>query len=162
MVRPIRSSLLPLALCLFALCVFAGSAGTEPLVGTWVLSNQTVNGQKVDSEALTLRIYPAGDALEFAFSVPINGIHFVSMRFVSVRVNGSAGTVENASGAKIGTVKLLKIGPVEYKTVVEGPNRPSGTNTMTVSPDGKTLTSESDTTVAGKPASHAVQTFSRR
>lgn len=143
---------------LFLLVALAAKAAApEPLVGTWVLSTQMVDGHKVESEALTLRVYPAGDALEFAFSVPVNGIHLVSMKFSSVHLNGAAGSVEDARGARIGTVKVTKAGPLEYKAIVEGPNRPSASNKMTISADGKTLTSESDTN-----ASHAVQIFSRR
>ena len=37
----------------------------EPLVGRWVLISQEVGGQKVAADDLTLRINPAGKALEF-------------------------------------------------------------------------------------------------
>ncbi|MGC2657065.1 MAG: hypothetical protein WA324_03735, partial [Bryobacteraceae bacterium] len=76
---------------LLAVVVGAQAAGPEPLVGTWTLSSQTTNGQKAEGEEMTLRIYPVGDALEFAFSVPINGVHMVGMKFTSVHLDGKPG-----------------------------------------------------------------------
>ena len=138
---------------LLAAVVITQAAVTEPLVGTWTLSSQTKNGQKVDPEQMTLRIYPVGDSLEFAFSVPVNGVHMVGLKFTSVHLDGKPGTIEDVRGNKIGDVKVTKIAPLEYKAVLEGPNRPTTTSKMTLSADEKTLTSES----GGQ-----VQVFARR
>jgi hypothetical protein len=129
----------------------------EPLLGTWKLMSQVINGQKVDSDPLMLRIYKSGDALEFAYSVPVNGIFFVSTTFASVHLDGSESDVNDARGKKVGTVKITKAGPSEYKAVLQGPNRPTATPKLTIAPDGKTLTSES-----GAGTSAAVQVFSRQ
>ncbi|HWF45501.1 MAG TPA: hypothetical protein VG168_00730 [Bryobacteraceae bacterium] len=143
-----RSLLLPL------MVLVVQAAATEPLVGTWTLSSQTANGQKASGdEEMTLRIYPVGDGLEFAFSVPVNGVHMVGLKFTSVHLDGKPGSIEDVRGKKIGDVKVTKIGNLEYKAVLEGPNRPTSESKMTVSADEKTLTSES----GGK-----VQVFSRR
>ncbi len=139
----------------------AQAVAAEPLIGTWTLSSQMVNGQKVDGESMTLRIYPVGDGLEFAYSMPVNGIHLVSLKFTSVHLDGTAGSVQDVRGNKMGTVKVTKVAPLEYKAVIEGPNRPKATGKMSISQDNKTLTSESDTAESGKGLSHAVQVFSR-
>ena len=125
-------------------------------------SRATVNGQKVDAENMTLRIYTAGDGLEFAYSMPVNGIHLVSLKFTSVHLDGREGSVEDVRGKKVGTVRITKVSPSEYKAVIEGSNRPRAVGKMSLSPDNKTLTSESDTAANGNGASHAVQVFSRR
>jgi hypothetical protein len=94
-----------------------------------------------------------GDGLEFAFSVPVNGVHMVGLKFTSVHLDGKPGSIEDVRGKKIGDVKVTKIGAMEYKAVLEGPNRPTSESKMIVSADEKTLTSQS----GGK-----VQVFSRR
>lgn len=129
------------------------AAVTEPLVGTWTLSSQTANGHKVDSDQMTLRIYPVGDGLEFAFSVPVNGVHMVGLKFTSVHLDGKPGAIEDVRGKKIGDVKVTRVAPLEYKAVLEGPNRPTTVSKMIVSADQKTLTSESGS---------EVQVFARR
>jgi hypothetical protein len=138
---------------LLAVVLAARAAGTEPLMGTWILSSQTVNGQKVEHEDMTLRIYAAGDGLEFAFSTPVNGVHMVGLKFSSVHMDGKPGSVEDVKGKKIGDVTVTKVAGSEYKAVLEGPNRPKSVSKMTVSADDKTLTSESG---------GSVQVFSRR
>jgi hypothetical protein len=134
----------------------------EPLVGRWVLISQEVAGQKATADDLTLRINPAGKALEFAWSVPVNNIQFVSLRF-SVRLDGTEADVTNGNSQKIGTVKVTKAGASAYRIMIGGPNRPTASGTMTVSADGKTLKSESDATPRGRSAPvHTVQVFSRQ
>ncbi len=154
MARLVRTSLL----VLFAA---ASLPAAEPLLGTWKLTSQVVNNQKMTTEDLTLRIYKAGDGLEFAYSVPLNNVHFVSARFTSVHLDGSAADVQDAQGKKVGTVKITKSGPSEYKAVIEGPNRPTASAKMTVSADGKTLISESNSKMSGKGLTTTLQTFSR-
>ena len=133
----------------------------EPLIGTWKLTSQVINGQKINTDDLTLRIFKSGDGLEFAYSVPINNVHFVSARFTSVHLDGSSSDVKDAQGNKVGTVKITKAGSSEYKALIEGPNRPTASAKMTISADGKTLTSESTANVPGKGATTTLQKFSR-
>src|SRR4029077_17543957 len=121
----------------------------EPLVGRWLLKSQEVGGQQTDADQLTLRIVQRGDAFEFGYSLPVNNIQFVSMSFAS-HLDGAEADVKNSQGNKIGTVKITKAGGSLYKVVLEGPNRPSAVGTMTVSADGKTLTSDSEANVPGK------------
>jgi hypothetical protein len=132
----------------------------EPLVGRWLLKTQEVGGQQTDSDPLTLRIVQRGNSFEFGYSLPVNNIQFVSMSFAS-RLDGAEADVKNSQGNKIGTVKITKAGASLYKVVLEGPNRPSAVGTMTVSADGKTLTSDSDASVPGKGPVHTHQIFSR-
>jgi len=134
----------------------------EPLLGTWRLDSQEVNGQKGNSEPLTLKISQSGDKLEFAFSVPVNNVYFVSMSY-AVKLDGSEADVKNSKGDKVGTIQLTPGGPSQYKVVMKGPNHPDRSGKLTVSPDGKTLTSEQDTMQAGPTgrAIHSKQLFSR-
>jgi len=144
------------------LTAVAAFAASDPLVGTWRLENQEVNGQKSNAEPLTLKISRDGDKLDFAFSVPVNNVYFVSMSY-SVKPDGSEADVKNANGEKVGTVQLSAAAPAQFKLVLKGPNRPDSSGKLTVSADGKTLTSEQDTVAAG-PAGrsmHSKQVFSR-
>jgi hypothetical protein len=54
-------------------------------------------------------------------------------------------------------------GPAQYKLTLKGPNRPDSSGRLTVSPDGKTLTSETDTVQGGQGgrSMHSKQLFSR-
>ncbi len=151
-----RSLLLSAAAVLLAATVYAGP---EPLIGTWRLESQEVNGQKTTSEALTLKVSQAGDKLAFAFSVPVNNVYFVSTTYTA-KLDGSEADVKNARGDKIGTIQLSPAGPSQYKLVLKGPNRPDSSGKLTVSADGKTLTSEADTMQAGRSV-HSKQFFSR-
>ena len=146
-----------------ALCVTAIYAAPVPLVGTWRLNSQEVNGQKTtNAEPLTLRITQSGDKLNFAFSVPVNNVYFVSMSY-AVKLDGSEADVKNANGEKIGTVQIMPAGPSQYKITLKGPNRPDSSGKLIVSADGKTLTSEQDTAPGGPSARsiHSRQLFSR-
>lgn len=151
-----RSLLLSAAAVLLTATAYAAP---EPLIGTWRLESQEVNGQKTNSEALTLKVSQAGDKLAFAFSVPVNNVYFVSMTYAA-KLDGSEADVKNAQGEKIGTIQLSPGGPSQYKLLLKGPNRPDSSGKLTISPDGKTLTSEADTMQAGR-AVHSKQFFSR-
>lgn len=134
----------------------------DPIVGRWLLTSQTVGGQNSQIEELTLRINPSGAALEFAYSVPVRDIQFVSLRFTA-KPDGSASDVTDANGKKVGTVKVTRVSPTQYKVVLEGSGRPTANGGMTVSADGKTLTSVSDSTPPGQSAvTHMVQVFARQ
>jgi len=154
-----QALVLSLAVALGATAIRAAS---DPLIGTWRLDSQEVNGQKVNSEPLTLRVTQSGEKLAFAFSVPVNNVYFVSMSY-TVKPDGSEADVKNANGDKVGTVQMTAAGPAQYKLILKGPNRPESSGKLTVSSDGKTLTSEQDTSQAG-PAGrsiHSRQLFSR-
>lgn len=134
----------------------------EPLIGTWRLDRQEVNGAQTNSEPLTLKVSQLGDKLAFAFSVPVNNVYFVSTTY-TVKLDGSDADVKNAQGEKVGTIQMTPGGPSQYKFVLKGPNRPDSSGKLTVSPDGKALTSESDTMPAGGSgrSMHSKQLFSR-
>lgn len=144
----------------FLLMAAAQIQAAEPLLGTWKLKSQEVGGQKTDPEPLTLRITKSGNGFEFAFSVPVNNIQFVSMQYVS-RLDGTESDVKDAQGVKIGTIKITRTGDSQYDVVLQGPNRPSATGKMVVSAGGKILTSESESHPPGRDKVHAVQTFTR-
>jgi hypothetical protein len=145
-----------------AIGVMAAYSAPDPILGTWRLDSQEVNGQKSNSEPLTLKITQSGDKLEFAFSVPVNNVYFVSMTY-AVKLDGSEADVKNSQGNKIGTVQMTPAGPSQYKLIVKGPNRPDSSGKLTVSPDGKSLTSETDTVQGGQGgrSMHSKQVFSR-
>jgi len=130
------------ALILSALISMGTVWAAEPLVGTWVLERQELNGDKTNFEPLTLRIGQSGDKLAFAFSVPVNNVHYVSMSY-TVRLDGTEADVKNGQGEKLGTIKMTKAGASQYKLVLMGANRPQSSGKLTVSPDGKHLTSVS-------------------
>ena len=144
------------ALGVLAAAVYAAQ---EPLLGTWRLDRQEVNGAATNAEPLTLKVSQAGDKLAFAFSVPVNNVYFVSMTY-TLKLGGSDADVKNSQGEKIGTIQMSAGGASQYKLVLKGPNRPDSSGKLTVSSDGKTLTSEADTMQAGR-AVHSKQFFSR-
>src|ERR1700728_1833644 len=154
-----QTPLLCAATILLATAIYAAP---EPIVGTWRLESQEVNGQKSNAEQLTLKITQEGDKLAFAFSVPVNNVYFVSNTY-TVKLDGSEADVKNAKGEKVGTVQMTPGGPSQYKLILKGPNRPDSSGKLTVSPDGKTLTSEQDTAPAGPGGRsiHSRQIFSR-
>lgn len=145
---------------LLLLAVASISQAAQPIVATWHLDHQELNGEKKETEEMILRVTPDGDKFLFAFSVPINNIAFVSLSY-SAKLDGTEADVKNARGNKVGTVEITVPSPSHYKLVMKGDNRPNTTVVLTVSPDGNTLTSQSDSTQAGKPM-HLVQTFTRR
>jgi hypothetical protein len=150
-------------LCALALWLTSiASCAGQPLVGIWHLDRQEVNGTPINAEPMTLKIAPTGDKLSFAFSVPVNNVYFVSMSYTA-KLDGSEADVKNSQGDKVGTIQITPEGASQYKIVVKGANRPDSSGKLTVSPDGKTLTSESDTTQKGpygRPI-HSRQLFSR-
>jgi hypothetical protein len=154
------AQVIPAAVILLALA--AVCAAPEPLIGTWRLDSQEVNGQKSNSEPLTLKVSESGDKLAFAFSVPVNNVYFVSMTY-TVKLDGSEAEVKNSRGEKIGTVQITSGGPSQYKLILKGPNRPDSAGKLTVAPDGKTLISETDTVQGGQGgrSMHSKQLFSR-
>lgn len=145
-----------------ALVATAAYAAPEPIIGTWRLDSQEVNGQKSNAEPLTLKVSQDGDKLAFAFSVPVNNVYFVSMTY-TVKLDGSEADVKNSQGQKMGTIQMTAGGPSQYKLILKGPNRPDSSGKLTVSPDGKTLSSEQDTVPGGPSARsmHSRQIFTR-
>jgi len=131
----------------------------EPLVGVWKLAAQQLNGEKTDFEPLTLRIAQKGDRIAFAFSVPVNNIHYLSMQYV-VRLDGSEADVKNGEGQKLGAIKMTRTGSGQYAFTLSGPNRPPTSGKLTVSTDAKHLTSESEGEQNGRSV-HVVQQFER-
>ena len=106
-----------------AILLLASQAyAAEPLLGRWLLVGQEVGGQKTEIDELTLRIIAEGPALEFAYSVPVNNIQFVSLRFTA-KLDGTETEVTNSSGKKIGTVKVTKSGAAQYKILRGNSNR---------------------------------------
>jgi hypothetical protein len=135
------------------------AAQPEPLLGTWRLEHQEINGEASQFQPLTLRITEDGNRLAFAFSVPVNDVYFVSMSY-SVRLDGTDADIKNGRGEKVGTIQMKSDGLSQYKLSMKGPNRPDSSGKLTVSSDGKTLTSEADSMQAGRPI-HSKQVFSR-
>jgi hypothetical protein len=124
--------------------LMVGSAwAAEPLVGTWLLERQELNGAKSNFDPLTLRIGEKGDKVAFAFSVPINNVHYLSMTYI-VGLDGTEGDVKNGQGEKLGVIKVTKTGAGQYKFTLSGTNRPQSSGSLSVAPDGKHLTSESN------------------
>jgi hypothetical protein len=131
----------------------------EPLIGTWRLDRQEINGQKTNSGPLTLKITQTGDKLAFEFSVPVNQAYVVSMTY-TLKLDGSEADVKNAQGQKVGTIRMTSSAASEYKLILKGGDRPDSSGKLTVSPDGKTLTSEAGTIQSGRSI-HSKQLFLR-
>ena len=134
-------------------------SAAEPLVGTWRLESQEINGQKGESEPLAFKVSQAGDKYSFAFSVLINELYVVTMKY-ALRLDGSAADILSGSDEKMGTIQMTRSGGSQYTLVMKGPNRPDSKGKLTVSADGKTLISEADAVLAGR-STHSRQTFSR-
>jgi hypothetical protein len=137
----------------------AAARAAEPLVATWQLEHQELNGEKRETEPLILRVSADGDKLLFAFSVPVNNISFVSLSYTA-KLDGTEADVKNARGTKVGTVQITRPSASHYIIIMKGENRPDTTVLLTVSADGNALTSESHSMQSGKPV-RLVQTFSR-
>ena len=148
-----------IAAVLLSSALIAGGEAAEPLVGIWRLDHQELNGQKKDIEPLTLRISPDGDKYLFAFAVPVNNIDFVSMTYTA-KLDGTDADVKNAQQVKVGTIQVTRAKPSLYKFVLKGGNGRESSGHLTVSPDGKTLTSESESTQGGQ-STHLMPSFSR-
>jgi hypothetical protein len=138
---------------------------TEPLVGTWHLERQEVNGEKIDSAPLTMEVSQTGAKLAFAFSVLVNHANVVSMTY-ELQLDGKEADVKDAHGETMGTIEMAAAAGSatalkEYKLLIKRPNRRDSAGKLSISADGKTLTSEADTLHAGKPL-HTVQIFLRQ
>ena len=133
--------------------------GTEPLVGTWHLDRQEIDGQAISSAPMVLTVSPSGEKLGFEFAVPVNNAFVVSMSY-TVKLDGTEAEVKNARGEKVGSIRITAAGPSEYKLILKAPNRPDSTGKLTVSADSKVLTSEAES-VQGVRTVHSKQTFSR-
>lgn len=134
----------------------------EPIAGTWLLKRQEVAGRDTASRPLTLRIAQSGDSLEFEYSVVAqNQKQEVSLRFAA-KLDGSEAEVKNSAGRKIGMAKVTRGGPSQYLVTLQGPNRPTSSGKMTVSSDGKTLTSESVAVASDGAKLHTLQVFQRK
>ena len=149
--------MLPRAAALLILATSLARAG-EPIAGKWLLKHQEVAGKETTSNPLTLAITPAGKSLDFAFIVTVNEKPVVSLKFTTP-LDGSAAEVTGGDGKQMGTAKVSRDGG-SYKVLMEGAGRPAVTTHMTVSPDGKTLTSESDVTTPSGVDVHTEQIFS--
>src|SRR5579872_134278 len=122
------AALIAVALLGFALELPGWAA--EPLAGRWLLESQEVSGKKTNPDPLTLRITPSGNSLEFAYSLPVNNIQFVSLRFTAP-LDGSPADVKDAEGRKVGSVTVTKTSTGHYRVVLQGPNRPTSNGSMT-------------------------------
>jgi hypothetical protein len=130
----------------------------EPLAGKWLLKHQEVAGKETASNPLMLAITPSGKSFDFAFIVTVNDKPVVSLKFTTP-LDGTEAEVTGGDGKKMGTAKVSRDGG-SYKVLMEGSGRPAVTTHMTVSPDGKTLTSESDVMTPSGVNVHTEQIFS--
>jgi len=134
----------------------ATAYAAEPVAGKWLLKSQQVNGRDTTSPPLTLRITPTGEALEFEYSTAADQVRFTA------RLDGSPAEVSGSRGKKMGTARVTRRSPDEYRVTLEGPNRPTSNGKLTVSAGGKKLTSESDALAPGGQRLHTVQVFERQ
>ena len=132
----------------------------DPLVGTWRLERVEINGETTKSTPLQLSVYEIRDSLSFAFAAQVDG-QFVTTIGYRVLLNGTEADVKNAKGDRIGTVKMTIPGPSQYAITLKRPEQPATTGKLVLSPDGKTLTSETDTP-RGDQTIHMVQVFARQ
>lgn len=149
-----------LRVVLFLLFLTTLAWAVEPLAGKWLLKHQEVAGKETGSNPLALVITPSGKLLEFAFVVTVHDAPVVSLKFTSL-LDGAEAMVAGSDGKKIGIAKVAADGPSKYKLRLEGEGRPPVTTQMTVSPDGKTLISESDVKTPSGEDVHTTQVFAR-
>ena len=153
--KPIHAATLTGIFMMRAALAWAG----DPLVGVWRLDHQQINGENTSSAPLQLTVYQIRDSLSFAFATQVNDEYVTNMGY-RVLLDGTEADVKNAKGEKVGTVKMTIPGPSQYAIVMGRPDRPSTSGKLTISPDGKTMTSETDTP-QGNRTIHLVQVFIR-
>ncbi|HWC98870.1 MAG TPA: hypothetical protein VG456_19050 [Candidatus Sulfopaludibacter sp.] len=141
-------------------CSVMCAQAAEPIVGKWLMQSQEVAGKQTASRPLTLQITQTGDLLEFEYSVSQNLKKEISLRFAA-RLGGSEGEVKDSKGARIGSVKIMRQGD-GYLVLLQGPNRPMSSGRLTLSRNGKTLTSEADATAPNGARAHTTQLFERQ
>ena len=129
------------------------------MAGVWRLAQQEINGQRTDFEPLTLRVLENGNQLSFAFSVASQDVDRMSVSY-TLRLDGFDADIKDSNGQKIGIIQMRRGGASGYTFIMKGPNRADSQGTLTVSPDGKTLVSESASTQGGRPV-QSEQTFRR-
>jgi len=153
-----RSTFLLIAIVGVRLTPLASAA--DPLIGDWRLKSQEVAGNQIDSNPLTLAITSSGKLMDFAYVVTVNDAPVVNLKF-STPLDGTEAEISGGDGKKMGTARVSRAGE-PYKILIEGPGRPAVTILMTVSPDGKTLVSESDAQTPSGGNVHTKQVFSRQ
>jgi hypothetical protein len=159
-VRRLRVRTFGLALLL---AVHAGSVAAwaaDPLVGTWLLTRQELNGDEAKAAPLQLTVYQIRESLSFAFASLVKDAFVTNMGY-RVLLDGTDADVKNANGDKVGTVKMTSPRPSQYAMQLSRPNQPSTTGTLTVSADAKTLTAETDTR-QGERVIHLKQIYARQ
>ena len=80
---------------LCTLLMVSAAWAAEPVVGTWVLVRQEMNGEKTNFEPLTLRIGQSGDKLAF---VAVDG---ETRRLFIRKVGGDALLVNTVGSGKV-------------------------------------------------------------
>jgi hypothetical protein len=153
-----RSRFLQFAIAIVLMTPLAWAA--DPLIGNWRLTSQEVAGNQTNSNPLTLAITSSNQLLNFAYIVTVNDAPVVNLKF-STALDGTEVEVSGGDGKKMGTAKVSRDGAA-YKVLIEGPGRPAVTISMTVSPDGKTLVSESDAQTGTGGNIHTKQVFIRQ
>src|SRR5262249_9214321 len=102
----------------------------EGLVGIWRLERQEINGQPGDTDPLALKVSQSGDTFSFTFSVLINEIYVVSLKYTA-RVDGSPADIKTGSDDKVGTVQMTRSGANQFTFIMKGPNRPDSRGELT-------------------------------
>ena len=151
-------TLLASILLLHALPVYAWAPDT--LVGTWLLKHQEINGEETKAAPLQLSVYQIRESLSFAFATQVNEKFETNMGY-RVLLDGTEADVKNAKGDKVGTVKMTLPAPSQYAITLSRANSPPTIGKLIVSPDGKTLTSETETK-QGDRVIHLMQVFTRQ
>jgi len=132
----------------------------DPLVGTWRLQRQEINGEANQAPPLQLSVYQIRDSLSFAFAAMVNDAYVTTMGY-RVLLDGTEADVKNAKGEKVGTVKMTIPAPSVYAITMGRPDRPSTSGKLTLSADGNTLTSATDTP-QGDRTIHLLQVYVRQ
>jgi hypothetical protein len=149
-----------LSLTLVLRATLAYTWAPDPLVGTWKLERQEMNGETGKVPPLQLSVYQIRDSLSFAFAALIDDAYVTTMGY-RVLLDGTEADVKNAKGEKVGTVKVTVSAPSVYAITMSRPDRPSTTGKLTLSADGNTLTSETDTP-QGDRSIHLLQMYVRQ
>ena len=91
--------------------------------------------------------------------MPLPDIYFVTISY-TLRLDGSGADIMDGNSQKVGTIQMTRSGPGQYQLTMKGPNKPETQGKISISADGKTLTSESDATQSGRTV-HSKQVFTR-
>ena len=137
----------------------APAFAAEKLAGLWQMVYQQVGGAKTPPEPLAIRITQTNGA--FRFDYLLNREMELTRTFTA-KLDGSAATIRDSSGAVKGIARLTKVSDTEYTLIMQSPFKPQEPGKLILAEKGNLLRCESDAIMPNHALSHVVQVFARQ